>query len=172
MAMIAQTSLQCAQGDTNCFCTKSNWAYGIRDCTRQACGDAESAAAVAWAAQQCVGAIGSSATQVPAAIPILTGALASASGAAASAAASVVSNIGSAASAVTTIPLVGSVTNSAGSVVPTTTGFSTLFGSAASQASGIAASASSAASGAVASASSAAGSALYVLHLHPSSDIN
>jgi hypothetical protein len=55
MATIAQSEFQCAQGDTSCFCTKSNWAYGVRDCSRQACGEAESAQAVAWAAGQCIG---------------------------------------------------------------------------------------------------------------------
>jgi hypothetical protein len=53
MATIAETQFQCSTGDQICFCTKSNWAYGIRDCTRQACGDAESASAIAYAAGLC-----------------------------------------------------------------------------------------------------------------------
>lgn len=55
MATIANTQFQCGNGDVNCFCNQSNYAYGVRDCTRQACSAADSAAAVAFAAGQCGG---------------------------------------------------------------------------------------------------------------------
>ncbi|KAH8710074.1 hypothetical protein GQ44DRAFT_440741 [Phaeosphaeriaceae sp. PMI808] len=159
MARIANQEFSCGAGDVACFCTKSNWAYGVRDCSRQACSSEESAQAVAWAAGQC-GGVAQSASSIPAAVPILTSALASATGAAGSAIASLTSGAGA---AVTTIPLVGTMTNSAGSVVVTTTGFSTVFGSlagsAASRASGAASSAASAVSGVLSSGASAASSA-------------
>jgi hypothetical protein len=53
MATIAQTQLQCGAGDTNCFCTKSNWAFGVRDCSLQACSAEESAQAIAYASATC-----------------------------------------------------------------------------------------------------------------------
>ncbi|KAF1344363.1 hypothetical protein EJ07DRAFT_186200 [Lizonia empirigonia] len=31
MNIIANTEFSCAAGDTACFCTKSNWAYGVRE---------------------------------------------------------------------------------------------------------------------------------------------
>jgi hypothetical protein len=55
MNNIANTQFSCAAGDTACFCTKSNWAYGVRDCTREACGADESAQAVNFAAGLCQG---------------------------------------------------------------------------------------------------------------------
>ncbi|KAH4613042.1 hypothetical protein HBH82_018450 [Parastagonospora nodorum] len=162
MATIAQSQFQCAQNDQGCFCTKSNWAYGIRDCSQQACGAEESAAAVSYAAGICQGFAGAS--SVPAALPILSSALATLPAGASSVVASVTGSLASEArSAVTTVPLLATVTNSDGSVATTTTGLSTVYGSltesAASQASSIAASASGAVSSAVASASSAANSA-------------
>jgi hypothetical protein len=53
MARIASSDLMCGAGDTNCFCTKSNWAYGVRDCAQQACNAVEAAQAVAYGAAQC-----------------------------------------------------------------------------------------------------------------------
>jgi len=55
MARIANTEFSCPAGDVNCFCSKSNWAYGIRDCSAQACGPDEAAQAVSWATKQCTG---------------------------------------------------------------------------------------------------------------------
>jgi hypothetical protein len=55
MNIIANTQFSCAAGDTACFCTQSNWAYGVRDCSRQACNSEESAQAVAYAVGLCLG---------------------------------------------------------------------------------------------------------------------
>lgn len=55
MAQIANSEFSCASGDVGCFCTKSNWAYGIRDCSKQACSADEAGQAVTWAAGQCTG---------------------------------------------------------------------------------------------------------------------
>ncbi|KAH7382138.1 hypothetical protein BKA66DRAFT_113495 [Pyrenochaeta sp. MPI-SDFR-AT-0127] len=170
MANIANTQFSCAAGDVSCFCNQSNWAYGVRDCSAQACDAEQAAQAVQWAAGQCNG-VAQSATGSPlAAIPILTSAVAEASGAvasgasqAASGAASGASNAAAQSTAVTTVPLVATITNSAGSVETTTTGFSTAYsaltGSLANEASGIASSLSAAASSLAGDASSAAASA-------------
>lgn len=55
MNIIVNTQFSCAAGDTACFCTQSNWAYGVRDCSRQACSGEESAQAVSYAAGLCQG---------------------------------------------------------------------------------------------------------------------
>ncbi|KAH6870049.1 hypothetical protein BKA58DRAFT_170363 [Alternaria rosae] len=77
MATIAQTEFQCESSDISCFCTQSNWAYGIRDCTRQACDADQSASAVQWAYARCAG-VAATGSGTPAALPILTSAVASA----------------------------------------------------------------------------------------------
>jgi len=172
MAKIANTELQCGAGDIACFCSKSNWAYGVRDCSAQACNANEAAQAVAWATSQCSN-IASGAASASAALPILSSAVASASEVIASASAVVSSAASGGAQSVpvSTVPLLATITNSAGSVVTQTTGFSTLYssltGSAANAASSVAASLSSAqeslassASSAVASAASSASAAL------------
>jgi len=76
MARIAQTEFSCAADDLSCFCTKSNWAYGIRDCSLQACDADQSSAAISWAYARCAG-IAATASGTPAALPILTSAVAS-----------------------------------------------------------------------------------------------
>lgn len=161
MAKIANSEFMCGAGDIACFCTKSNWAYGVRDCSAQACDATQAAAALAWAASQCNGVVASQ-PAASAALTIVggsaaasaTGVLASASGAVASAVASGAQSV-----PVTTVPLLATITNSAGSVVTETTGFSTVYssltGAAASAASSLASgqgSLASSASGAVASA--------------------
>ncbi|KAH8624466.1 hypothetical protein IG631_21205 [Alternaria alternata] len=115
MARIAQTEFSCASDDIGCFCTQSNWAYGIRDCSRQACDADQSAQAVSWAYARCAGvAATATGSGAPAALPILTSAVASATAvapgsmvtsvitsvvsSAASGAESVTSSVGSAAS--------------------------------------------------------------------------
>lgn len=130
MARIANTQFSCAAGDIGCFCGQSNWAYGIRDCSAQACDAEQAAQAVTWANGQCSNAAQSG--SVPAAIPILTGAIASASEALATA-------TGAPASGVTS--LASEATDAASS--------------AASQASDVAASASDAIASAASSASDA-----------------
>lgn len=154
MATIANQQFQCGAGDVSCFCTKSNWAYGVRDCSRQACSADESAQAIAWASSQC-GGVAQSAASPPAAIPILTSALVSATNAAPSAVASVTGAIGSAASSGAS----AASSAASGALASASSAASGVVASASSAASGALASASSAASGALASASSAAGSA-------------
>ncbi|KAF2024148.1 hypothetical protein EK21DRAFT_118066 [Setomelanomma holmii] len=53
MAQIAITEFQCAANDYGCYCTKSNYGYGVRDCVNQACSQGDAAAAIAYAAAQC-----------------------------------------------------------------------------------------------------------------------
>lgn len=53
MAKIANSEFSCAAGDVGCFCHESNWAYGIRDCSQQACSADEAAQAITWASGQC-----------------------------------------------------------------------------------------------------------------------
>ena len=56
MATIAQgPPYSCGADDISCFCTKSNWAYGIRDCSAQACDAVQAAAAVAYGYSRCQG---------------------------------------------------------------------------------------------------------------------
>ena len=95
MARIANTEFSCGQGDTSCFCSKSNWAYGIRDCSAQACDGGQAAQAVAYANSQCQGVSAPSGSQL-AAIPILSSALATVSGDLASVTGSVASGAASA----------------------------------------------------------------------------
>ncbi|KZM21512.1 uncharacterized protein EKO05_0006251 [Ascochyta rabiei] len=134
MNIIANTQFSCAAGDTACFCTQSNWAYGVRDCSSQACSGEESVQAISYAAGLCQ-VVASSATAsatasatVPAALPILTSALASASGSTGTASGEA-SATGSSQSAITTVPLLATVTNSDGSVQTSTSGFSTVYSS-------------------------------------------
>jgi hypothetical protein len=139
MNMIANTEFACSPGNTACFCGESNWAYGVRDCSRQACGEEESSQAISYAAGLCKDL--ASTISAPA-LPILTSALA---GAPASASASE-------SSAITTSALVATSTNSDGSVITTTTGFSTIYaGGAAASATGSAASAASSLASSIAS---------------------
>ncbi|KAF9698666.1 hypothetical protein EKO04_003444 [Ascochyta lentis] len=167
MNIIANTQFSCPAGDTSCFCTQSNWAYGVRDCSRQACSGEESAQAISYAAGICQD-VASSATgsaTVPAALPILTSALASASGASGSASGEA-SATGSSQSAITTVPLLATVTNSDGSVQTSTSGFSTVYSSgaltesAASAASSVASSLASELSSGLSSIAESASSAL------------
>merc|ERR1711941_12968 len=150
MNLIANTEFACPAGDTACFCSQSNWAYGIRDCSRQACDAEQAGQAISYAAGICEGvasAISSGASASPsAALTILNPALSSA-GSVTGTASGEASATGSASqSAITTVPLVGTVTNSNGDVETTTTGFSTVYSSmaltesAASAASSVAAS--------------------------------
>ncbi|KAF1350392.1 hypothetical protein EJ07DRAFT_184095 [Lizonia empirigonia] len=156
MNIIANTEFSCAAGDTACFCTKSNWAYGVRDCSRQACSGEESAQAVSYAASLCQGVASSASgsTTALAALPILTSALASASGASGTASGEATAT-GSSQSAITTVPLLATVTNSDGSVQTTTSGFSTVYSSGA-----LTESAASAASSAASSVASEVSSGL------------
>ncbi|KNG50241.1 anthranilate synthase component i [Stemphylium lycopersici] len=74
---IAESEFQCDDSDIACFCTRSNWAFGIRDCTREACDNQQSASAIEWAYARCVG-VAATASGTPDALPILTSAVASA----------------------------------------------------------------------------------------------
>lgn len=161
MAKIAQSQFSCAAGDVSCFCSKSNWAYGLRDCSAQACDATQAAAALAWANSQCSGAVASGAPSASAALSVIASNAASASAVLASASSVVASAVASGAQSVpvSTMPLLATITNSAGSVMTQTTGFSTLYssltGAAASAASSIGsqqASLASSVSGVVASA--------------------
>ncbi|KAH7561843.1 anthranilate synthase component i [Bipolaris maydis] len=96
MARIAQSELSCGD-DIACFCSRSNWAFGIRDCSRQACDAEQSASAVQWAYARCAG-IAATASEQPAALPILTSAVASATASGGNAASSAASDASSAAS--------------------------------------------------------------------------
>lgn len=96
MARIAQSEFSCGD-DIACFCSRSNWAFGIRDCSRQACDAEQSASAVQWAYARCAG-IAATASEQPAALPILTSAVASATASGGNAASSVASGASSAAS--------------------------------------------------------------------------
>ena len=164
MNMIANTQFACPAGDSACFCSRSNWAYGIRDCSQQACDAEQAGQAISYAAGLCQGvasAISSGASASPsAALTILNPALTGTASGEASA-------TGSASqSAITTIPLVGTVTNSNGDVETTTSGFSTVYGSgaltesAASAASSVAASIASELSSGLSSIAESASSAL------------
>jgi hypothetical protein len=55
MNMIANTQFACPAGDQACFCSQSNWAYGVRDCSRQACDADQAAQAISYAQGQCQG---------------------------------------------------------------------------------------------------------------------
>lgn len=55
MNLIANTEFSCPAGDTACFCSRSNWAYGIRDCSRQACDAEQAGQAISYAAGLCEG---------------------------------------------------------------------------------------------------------------------
>lgn len=55
MNLIANTEFACPAGDTACFCSQSNWAYGIRDCSRQACDAEQAGQAISYAAGICEG---------------------------------------------------------------------------------------------------------------------
>ncbi|KAF3048024.1 hypothetical protein E8E12_007405 [Didymella heteroderae] len=171
MNMIANTQFSCPAGDQACFCSQSNWAYGVRDCSQQACDAEQAAQAIGYAQSQCQSvesSLGPSATASPsAALTILNPALSALSGASGSASGESASATGSASqSAITTVPLVGTVTNSDGSVMTTTSGFSTVYssgaltGSAASAASSAASSVESELSSALSSAAESASSAL------------
>jgi len=147
MAKIAETEFSCGANDLNCFCTKSNWAYGIRDCSRQACDAAQADAAITWAYARCAG-IAATASGTPDALPILTSAVASITASAGDSAASGVASVtSSAASAASSFA--SSVASGADSVTS----------SLASETSALAESASSAISSAAASASDALASA-------------
>ncbi|EMD69306.1 hypothetical protein COCSADRAFT_195142 [Bipolaris sorokiniana ND90Pr] len=99
MARIAQSEFSCGSDDIACFCSRSNWAFGIRDCSRQACDAEQSASAVQWAYARCSG-IAATASEQPAALPILTSAVASATASGGNAASSAASGASSAASSV------------------------------------------------------------------------
>lgn len=190
MNMIANTQYSCPAGDQACFCSQSNWAYGVRDCSQQACDASQAAQAIGYALSQCQGtfrsllptqasltdfdpgvesSLSSGATASPsAALTILNPALSAIStGAGGSASGESASATGSASqSAITTVPLVGVVTASDGSVQTTTSGFSTVYssggltGSAASAASSAASSIESQLSSALSSVAESASSAL------------
>lgn len=111
MNLIANSEFGCAAGDTACFCRESNWAYGVRDCSRQACSAEESAQAVSYAAGLCQVVGSASASGTPAAVPILTSALASATDATGTASASAASSASSALASAT--GAIGSAASSA-----------------------------------------------------------
>ncbi|KAJ4381346.1 hypothetical protein N0V86_003695 [Didymella sp. IMI 355093] len=132
MRLIANTELSCPAGDQACFCSRSNWAYGVRDCSRQACDAEQATQAINYAQNLCQGvasSISSGASANPdAALTILNPALSASSDATMTASGESASMTGDASqSAITTVPLVAPVTNSDGSVMTTTTGFSTVY---------------------------------------------
>lgn len=49
------SELKCNSGDMACLCKSDDYSYGIRDCTKQACPDDDSAAVVKKALEQCPG---------------------------------------------------------------------------------------------------------------------
>ncbi|KAJ4991067.1 CFEM domain-containing protein [Stagonosporopsis vannaccii] len=172
MNRIANTEFSCAAGDTACFCSQSNWAYGVRDCSREACNDEEAGQAVSYAAGLCqvtgvASTIGDDASASPsAALTILNPAVSSAGGATGTASGEASATGSASLSAITTVPLVATVTNSDGDVQTTTSGFSTVYSSgaltesAASAASSAASSIASELSSGLASISESASSAL------------
>jgi hypothetical protein len=55
MRLIANTEMSCPAGDQACFCSRSNWAYGVRDCARQACDADQASQAINYAQNLCQG---------------------------------------------------------------------------------------------------------------------
>ncbi|KAF1836851.1 hypothetical protein BDW02DRAFT_201825 [Decorospora gaudefroyi] len=74
MAQIAESEFSCGTDDLDCFCTKSRWAYGVRDCSQEACDEQQAAAAINWAFARCAG-VAATADTTLAAVPILTSAV-------------------------------------------------------------------------------------------------
>jgi hypothetical protein len=102
MAMVARQNFSCDDNDLGCFCNESNWAYGIRDCSNEACEPQEALSAQAWAAARCAG-VAETATGTPNGLPILTSAVASASDAMGTMSASNTDNVESVTATITTV---------------------------------------------------------------------
>ncbi|KAF3028720.1 hypothetical protein E8E12_000664 [Didymella heteroderae] len=150
MNLIASTQFSCPAGDTACFCSQSNWAYGVRDCSRQACSEEQARQAVSYAAGLCQSVASTTQSGTSAspstALTILNPTVASASGATASAASSAASSVASELSSG-----LSSIAESASSALASASG----------SLSSVAASATSAAGSTANSATSAAGSTAF-----------
>jgi len=63
MINIAQTQFGCGAGDVSCYCSKMDFAYGVRDCSNEACSSSQDAAtAISFATAYCQQALGASAS--------------------------------------------------------------------------------------------------------------
>lgn len=55
MLAIATSEFGCASGDVACYCSHENFGYGIRDCSKEACGEEVANQAISYGLNYCSG---------------------------------------------------------------------------------------------------------------------